>query len=290
MMDGGAGVRYFLPRFKIATLAPPQTRLVSKIGGLPWGFPGRMWPKCCGHPQKLVAQLVHDPPMLDLGAPGLVLHLFHCIDCDLGCSHAGRSTVLVDQSQLGSGLTRVEGWDYKPELGESLVGELFIDAWEEGDDGIPPARLPEFFDERKLYDLHHEFGAIDWFEGRNSTRFGGSPRWTGNGPMQAPEAPYEFLFQIASGLWLEGPPPDAEDVGCQVLTTILQKEPLRIVEQTAVAPRSGVRTVNAPWYLDHGQGDNHHWASFDNLGSDGTIFVFTDRTGSLPRILWFWNR
>ena len=82
-------MRSFLPTFQIATLAGEQTCLRSKLGGVPWGLPVERWPVCCGQPQKLLAQLCHQPPMLDLGAPGAVLHLFQRLDC-LGIAESGQ--------------------------------------------------------------------------------------------------------------------------------------------------------------------------------------------------------
>ena len=74
-------MRYFLPQFRIAAFSGTQTELRSKVGGLPWGLPKERWPRCCQRPQKLLAQLRHEPPMLDLGDAGAVLHLFQCLDC-----------------------------------------------------------------------------------------------------------------------------------------------------------------------------------------------------------------
>src|SRR5215813_8364744 len=57
----------FIPRFEVATLQPPQMRLIPKFGGLPWGLPADMWPRCreCSMPMALLAQLPHHGPALE---------------------------------------------------------------------------------------------------------------------------------------------------------------------------------------------------------------------------------
>jgi len=208
-------MRYFMPRFQIATLAEPQTQLLSKIGGLPWGYPLDLWPQCCGQPQRLLAQLCHEPPMLDLGDSDAVLHLFQCLEC-CGDDDCGRASVMLNRLELGQSLTTTDAPDYEPALGNSLIGEFWIQSWEEADDGIPDSRLPEFFRAETLRALEDEFTDIDWYSNQGRTKFGGTPRWTGNGPMSFPEGAFEFAFQIDNNLWIAGEMPKADEVGCAV--------------------------------------------------------------------------
>ena len=63
----------YKPKFSLGTLSDPQSELKSKFGGSPWGFPKEKWPSA---DLVLLAQLVHDPPMIDLGGD-FVLHLWH---------------------------------------------------------------------------------------------------------------------------------------------------------------------------------------------------------------------
>jgi hypothetical protein len=65
-------MKQYEPIFSIATLNPAQDRLRSKFGGLPWGLSRVHWPKG----MALLAQLVHESPMIDLGGD-YVLHLWH---------------------------------------------------------------------------------------------------------------------------------------------------------------------------------------------------------------------
>jgi hypothetical protein len=279
-------MKFFRPHFKIATLGGEQDRLVSKIGGRPWGLTEKYWPACCGRRQKLLAQLVHEPPMLDLGSPRAVLHLFQCLEC-CGIDDCGRGTVLLNESDLRHGLVGIKNHDVRPDLGNTLIGELWIDGWEELDDGIPSARFREFFDEESVWKLQDEFPAIDWFGGRERTKFGGSPRWTGNGPRFVP-APFEFLFQLDSYLFLDGLPPDPNKVGCGV--TIYTQKQDGGSDQITARPDAGRTRQNAPWLIMHERGSDHHYVDFTNLGSDGTLYVFIDRNQQPHEVRWLWSR
>ena len=281
-------MRFFTSRFKIATMMPVQDRLLSKIGGLPWGLPQRLWPTCCGKPQKLLAQFCHEPRILDLGDVDTVLHLFQCMEC-LGIGdESGRAAFIVNRVVLGEGLTMIEGCDLPGDMGEGLIGEAWIDGWDEEDDGIPESRLEEFFNERSLWAIHDEFSDVDWFDGRRMTRFGGTPRWTGNGPMGFLSQPFEFLFQLNNGLYSLGPPPTPDVVGCDVNTyTYLDGQ---VTDSKLAKPGLGMKRPNAPWIVVHEPSSNDYAIEFTNLGTDGTLFVFIDRTRKPHVVRWFWNR
>lgn len=284
-------MRSFVPSLQIAALAGEQTHLRSKLGGVPWGLPAERWPTCCGQPQKLLAQLCHEPPMLDLGAPGAVLHLFQCLEC-LGIgegengSNEGTAFVL-DDSQLTDGLVRVPGYDAELDFGGPLIGEFWLTGWQEEDDGIAPARLPEFLDEQEYWALQDEFPHLDWDDERQRTHFGGGPRWTGNGPQTVPPAPFEFLGQLDTFLSLPGPAPAPDAVGCTVA------EHTEVNGKTVFSyrrPAPEQRRPNAPWNLVYRQGATEHRAEYANFGSDGTAYVFIDRTQAPPAVRWWWNR
>jgi len=288
-------MKYFSPQFKIATLAPKQKRLRSKIGGVPWGLPAKRWPKCCGFPQKLLAQLCHKPPMLDLGTTGTVLYLFQCLEClgidGLGSGKSdsgGRAAFILHRSEMGSGFTTVDGFDHSPEMGERLIGEAFIEGYQNADDGIPESRLPEFYKEESVWALHEEFSQINWF-GEGMTKFGGSPRWTGNGPMSCPRKPYEFLFQLNSSLRVNGHPPTPDEAGCKVGTHSVRKNGETIRSQTLTPRPENVR-MNAPWGISFERTANHYEFEFTNLGTDGRVYVFINRARTPHAVTWFWNR
>jgi hypothetical protein len=130
--------------------------------------------------------------MLDLGEEGAVLFLFQCLECggigDDG-GNSGRAGFIVHQKALGNGPTRVKGYDHKSELGEPLIGEVFINGWEEADDNIPEKRLPEFFTWKSWSPLCDEYPDVEWFDGRESTKFGGTP----DGPETDP-GNWQFLL------------------------------------------------------------------------------------------------
>ncbi len=264
-------MRYFTPTFKIASLTGDPDRLVSKIGGVPWGLPADLWPSCCGCPQKLLAQFRHEPPMLDLGSSGSVLYLFHCLEC-CGFDECGHSALIVEASKLGEEPVRVPGYDHVCDLGGPLIGEFLLDGWTENDDGI-------------YWTLENEFPDIDFLDPLVRTRFGGVPRWTVNGPGQVPPAPFEFLFQINNYLYFDGPAPQADEVGC-VVAGCLQPSG----ERVTVLPQSDRKKANAPWGIMNEPEWGLHSAEFTNLASDGIIYVFIDRTQTPHAVQWFWNR
>jgi hypothetical protein len=224
--------------------------------------------------------------MLDLGANGMVLHLFQCHGCGLNTPTACRAIVL-HESQLAHRLTKVEGCDEATEYGNGLVGEARIKGWKEFDDGIPVSRLRELLgDFRTCSKLQDEFPQIEWFDGREATRFGGTPRWTGNGPMGIPDGPFEFLFQLDNHLYMPLPLPDPDDVGCTIYTFPCETSESR--EGISVQP--SYSKPNAPWFIMHEPGAPDYRFEFTNLGSDGTLFVFIDRTKTPHEFRWFWNR
>ena len=55
-------------------------------------------------------------------------------------------------------------------------------------------------------------------------------------------------------------------------------------------PASERRLSNAPWKLFYERGSTFHDAEYTNFGSDGTAFVFIDRTQTPPVVRWLWNR
>src|SRR4051812_31638522 len=65
----------------VATVRSPEgARAPERLGGVPWGLPARLWPRCsqCGKSLSLLAQFDHHSERLDLGRPGRRLFVFHC--------------------------------------------------------------------------------------------------------------------------------------------------------------------------------------------------------------------
>jgi len=57
-----------------------------------------------------------------------------------------------------------------------------------------------------------------------------------------------------------------------------------------VRPDPGRCLINAPWTIMYERSANYHYAEFTNLGSDGTAYVFIDRTQQPHGLKWLWNR
>lgn len=222
--------------------------------------------------------------MLDLGDSDAVLHLFQCLEC-CGIDDCGRASVMLNRSQLGQSPTTPDEPGYEPALGNSLIGELWIDGWTAADDGIPDSRLTEFFRHDSLRALEDEFTQIDWYDFREKTKFGGTPRWTGNGPMGFPTGAFEFAFQIDKAVYLMGPMPKADDVGCDV-----SELNSRSSDWITTLPTAEAKRPNAPWGLFHEPPDSFFIAEYTNLGTDGTVYVFIDRSQKPYEARWFWNR
>ncbi len=222
--------------------------------------------------------------MLDLGDSNAVLQLFQCLEC-CGFDDSGKSSVLLKRSQLSDRLTTVDVSGYQPALGYPLIGELWIDGWTDADDGIPDSRLGDFFRHESMWSLQEEFSQIDWYDIRERTKFGGTPRWTGNGPMGFPEGAFEFAFQIGNAVCLLGQVPNADDVGCYVSELNSSGSDWNTTLPTAEAKRP-----NAPWALFHEPPNSFFTAEYTNLGYGGTIYVFIDRSKTPHQVQWFWNQ
>lgn len=271
-------MRFYLPKFEIATLQPPQKKFRSKFGGLPWGLPVDRWSLCqeCGKPMSLLAQLSHDPPALDFGGPDHVLHLFQCQECFGYDAGEGNDAVFVPVKDLGRGLSE------PPAPLDLLVGELWIKGWTKQDDGLDPALYKQIFDQKKWIQLPEDV-VESMFESRWRTKMGGLPYWTGNGPLHKPRRGYEFLFQLDDAIQFEGKLPSPDEVGGMVIVD----KPAG--KQDYRQPKPQDKKRNAPWHLQSAQRGSFV-ASITNLGTDGTAYVFINRQSKPPKVYWFWNR
>ena len=181
----------------------------------------------------------------------------------------------------------VPGFNDKPEYGEPLIGEFWIDYWEQADDSIPASRMSEFFTWEQWSALVDDFPGIEWFDICESTRFGGSPRWTGNGPLSAPIAPFEFLLQLTT-IHFEGSAPPADAVGCPIHTSATKDG--RAYHHSNESPTESRRKPNSPWHLSRTLNHPGFFAEYTNFGSDGTAYVFIDRAKHPHDVQWYWNR
>jgi hypothetical protein len=315
-------VRNFLPDLAIATLQyRQQDCLVPKFGGLPWGFPQDLWRNCreCGQPLALLAQLPHQLPALDLGAPKWVLHLFQCTTAGCGTwSHDGgcNAAFALSCDALAEGLTRppdaatprpVSAWvgpDRIPIQDPSMHGEIWITGWREHEDMVSPHESAAYIDPIEFYALPQELQFPHHFDCRLATKAGGVPYWTGNGPGALPgipQPPYRYLMQIDSALVLRGSLPSPSAVGCDVHLAHWNAQRNAVDKMETLAVPEANRRENAPWHISQEilPGDaasektgteDEYFAAFANFGSDGTAYVFIDRDKSPPDVLLFWNR
>jgi|GEM_PF-1638669 len=312
-------MKIFVPRVVVASLQPPQTALMPKFGGLPWGFPVERWPVCrdCMGSMVLLAQLPHNAAAgLGLGDDVHVLHLFQCptAGCSSSAYDAGCTASLILRcEELGDGLTEPPAGPPAPnphvaisrtlETGEKVVerfkpptmyGELWITGWDEYEDGVCADERDVYFDDYLLLDADEDkqepFRKLQAYEDegfRFYTKAGGFPYWRSFG-ANPPEGPFEFLLQVYPYLYVRGALPKPEEIGCDVLLTSV----LETYDEAAdlrVPPDK--RRANAPWGARQAPTDGGFCVQFAILGPDSaTAYVFIDRAHWPPRVTWAWSR
>jgi hypothetical protein len=178
-------MKYFVPQVKLSTELPAQIQFEEKFGGSPWGLPAEKVPTCshCGTHQILIAQLLHHPKRLDLGAIGRVLCVFQCEGgyCPAWDGGSGANACFViEPHELIDAATPIPK-DMPPPNPEVRI----ID-WFESEDGVSPELASDFFDEQRYSNLPNELlKRIP-----NITRLGGVPVWC----QSADEAPKGWQF------------------------------------------------------------------------------------------------
>ena len=125
-------------------------------------------------------------------------------------------------------------------LGQT-VGELWIDGWNEIDDGLDSSLSTHIYDDETWMRLPRDI-VHSMFETHRRTRMGGIPYWTGNGPPGQPEPGYKFLFQL-DVFEFNGIAPDPNEAGGVVVVTEYEGKgsSLRIVRQDLREPDSESR-------------------------------------------------
>lgn len=238
---------------------------------------------------SMVAQLAHAPPMIDLGRPDSMLHLFYCANllCPSYGAADGCRAMILPCGELEAGLT-LQPPD--KEGGQSVNGEFWIVGWEQHDDGVPPDQAPLFYDDRSHMNLPDELAQPFGFDGRWDTKAAGVPYWTGNGVTldhaRIPCPPFTFLLQINQRVYVDGPPPSADQAG---LPVSIYSETGGETQWQYVEP-SDRSSGSSHASLIYQNGDEFYGADFVNFGSDGTGFVFIDRSADPPEVRWYWSR
>ncbi len=242
------------PICSIASLQEPQSKLRSKIGGLPWGLPKKYW----NDKLALLAQLVHEPPMVDLGGD-YVLHLWHWSTPDDYCDPP-----LYEESELWATLVPVaemtETSFTEPPAGVTPFEELYIDSWRE-------------------FDQQQTLGRL---YGGPETRVAGLP---GGGGHSNPEDDLplgmSFLFQT-DGTFVLGAPPSVD--------TDMERTSIAELEKSlGVEPRlAGQERKYSGTLMKNGKGI---WRAYiADFASDGNAWVFIDRAADPPKVVWNWSR
>ena len=197
----------FLPRLSLPD--GPQMSLRPKFGGLPWGLPVDLWPRCsgCGQALHLLAQLPSNTPGLN-GPSGHALHIFACRwmgECDNLGGEPGHDAVLwVPEGELGQGLTPFpwrDGDDVLPDdltnrvpppthrsdvltqtRARCVAAEIWVTGYDAFDDGVPEDLHFAFYDDDLFFAMEEDEANPKGFDVRFSTKFGGAPYWGGDGP------------------------------------------------------------------------------------------------------------
>lgn len=209
----------------------PQTALRAKLGGLPWGLPHDLWPRCagCGQSMHLLAQLPADTPCLS-GAPDAVLHVFACrwMDaCDNYQRNPGHDAVFwVPLDQMGDALTPFPWQAEDDVLPDSLAkrlpppthhndaltqsrarcvaAEVWITDFETFDDGVPDDMAFAFYDDTLFFAMDDNEANPKGFDSAFETKIGGAPYWAGDGPGFGGTQPdMRQLLQIGGLLHLD---------------------------------------------------------------------------------------
>jgi hypothetical protein len=218
--------------------------------------------------------------MIDLGGD-YVLHLWHWSDFENYCEPPDyiadpKFSLLVPRSSLGRGLI-------PPPHGTRLFGEVLIEGWRELDDNMPDDWLPLFYSSKTFREVSsREGGCIEFGNGLRN-KFGGQPCWSVAGPDAIDHVPGElpFLFQTDGWIRIKGPVPSYEEVGAVLLDD--HSGPERITKNPkATRPE-------APWYLMTTDRDEYI-AIIADFASDGSAYVFMDRSTNPPVPRWTWSR
>ena len=220
----------------------------------------------------LFAQLVHDPPMIDLGGE-FVLHLWHWADPDCFMDPPGYevnslfSTVLR-RDEIGSGLSDVS-------KDKVMLGEVFVEGWEVLDDGVPAAWGPSYRSKDKYLDLLDRETEEVKTGGGLRTRFGGFPCWGGTEGIHGLPEGVTFLFQTDGSYRSNKSLSEFSRAGA-----VLHDESGSII---------GTRSKpNAPESISEYKGEVV--VRFANFASDGIAFVFLDKSSEIPTARWTWSR
>lgn len=283
-------MKYCVPELVLGALSPPQTQLVEKFGGLPWGLPVGKWPLCreCGNPQTHLATFTHSAERLDLGAEGRIVMVFRCghspneTNCDTTIANGGANAVVfLDAHELGTGLTE------PPVLGTPKQIEMRVTAWVEEHDLVTPELEPSFLsgDSYWQYDEATEAVSASITDG---AKLGSVPAWVQGG--EDVDLAFRFAAQLGCSYHFPDPIPTADVVGVTISRWDNSKG--RFGKYEVDKPSEPAPNVRGEIYISditlarYGSGFDVDAADFGDGGS-GYLFVQPDPV--TPRGIFLWQ-
>jgi hypothetical protein len=245
-------MRYFLPDIRLAAEMAPQTHLIDKLGGVPWGLPATRWPKCsyCGRSQSLLAEFIHQQDRLDLDRDGRVLFIFQCNHdpgiCSTWEGGAGANACFVlEPEELINELSPL------PDDNPLVEREARIIGWLEKDDGILVSQASAFSTDSQLLKLPE----VVLNRAAQVTRLGSVPSWIQSSD-ERPKDGWRFVGQL--------------DCLYSFFTA-----PKTCVEGVDPDPRQ--------------QAGRTHFCQGPNFGDCGIGYVFLRRGKPVPEGWFFWQ-
>jgi len=281
-------VKYFVPELALGALLPPQSQLVEKLGGLPWGLPLDRWPLCreCGNPQNHLATFVHHAERLDLGKEGRAVLIFQCghspneTDCETSEAASGANAVVfLDASEIGGALTEA------PAPGAMKEIEMRVAGWTEQHDLVTPEVEASFYSAVGFWDEPDEARQTIEDSIEDGTRLGSVPRW-----VQEPEkinSTFHFAAQLAMYAHFPDPLPTADSVGAAILVWDAAAGDYCVSE-----PSQPETTLRGQIYVSdltrerYGSGFDVEFAEF---GDGGNGYLFVNPDPEAPQGLFMWQ-
>lgn len=247
-------MQYFRPVLSLPADLDADFSPVERLGGQPWGLGEERWPLCseCGQRQSLLAQFLHAPPRLDLGADGRMLFVFMCNHDPGGCAtwEGGSGTnacfVLEPHELIGAPS------DSPPVAVRPDNRAVVISAWQSCDDGIEPEVATSLLTGGGYHDVSETvFDSIS-----DGTRLGSVPFWV-QSEDEAPKDGWRFVGQLDGSYSFLAPPRSQE-----------------------------------PWVFrdeERYEGRTHR-AKGANFGGGGLGYVFLKDGPGCPQGWFFWQR
>jgi len=279
-------MKYFVPELALGALSPPQTRLIEKFGGLPWGLPVGKWPLCreCGNPQTHLATFTHSAERLDLGAEGRMVMVFQCghspneTRCDTATANGGANAVVfLDAHELGTGLTE----PLAPSTPKQI--EMRVTAWVEQHDLVTPELEPSFLSGDSYWQYNEATETVS-ASIADGAKLGSVPAWIQGG--EDVDSAFRFAAQLGYSYHFPDPIPTADAVGVTISRWYKGARKPQISKPANPDPSlHGEIYVSDITLARYGSGFDVDAADFGDGGS-GYLFVLPDPITPCGMFLW----